>query len=87
MRPDGTLVVENACGEVHKLGVAHVPIAMVYRDGKYMLKLAQTHQSCECLGLLSLATCHQSKRSLVQPVLAKGDHGIGSHLHIANWCA
>lgn len=50
MRSDGTMVVENADGEVHKVSLGQVPVAMVYRDGKYMLKLPQTPLSCELLG-------------------------------------
>lgn len=51
VRQDGTMVVENATGDCHKVGICNVPISMVYRDGKYMLKLPQTQQSCESLGL------------------------------------
>ena len=40
-------MVENANGDCHKVGICSVPVTMVYRDGKYMLKLPQTHLSCE----------------------------------------
>lgn len=49
LRLDGALLVENASGQCHKLAMCGVPVVMVYRDGKYMLKIPQTAQSCEWL--------------------------------------
>ena len=39
----------NQQGVSHALGPANSPVALIYRDGQYMMKLAATAQSTERL--------------------------------------
>lgn len=42
------MLVQNSNGEMHKLSLGPVPVSMIYRDGKYLVKLPQTYLTTEC---------------------------------------
>ena len=50
LRPDGGLLVHNSMGDEHRLSMAHVPVTMVYRDGRYLPKLPQKPLATEFIG-------------------------------------
>lgn len=51
VRSDGAFLVQNSLGVTHKLGLAHMPVSLVYRDGKHMIKLPETHLATETFGI------------------------------------
>ena len=56
MRSDGSFMVNNVMGQSHRLGIAGVPVQMVYRGGKYVMTLPETHLTTEFLGICKAVT-------------------------------
>ena len=49
LRQDGSLTIQNQQGLCHQLGPANSPVAMVYRDGFYVMKIPESPKCSEIL--------------------------------------
>lgn len=81
LRSDGSFLVTNSSGKCHTLGLCSVPLSMIYREGKYQMRLPESNLTTEQLGF------HDTLELLSLRVTMTLDEIFNTPTGVFNWFA